>query len=380
MNGLERVAVALAPGELQVEPGVQCASAGFAPAGGHPVVVGQEADGEVVRHHHTVEPQLVTEQVVEDRPAPRAREAVDRRVGVHDRGQARVADGGGEGLRVDLAKLAWAELYGGMVLPALRHGVPEEVLARADDPLAQVLGLQASDVGRAHASRQVRVLAVRLLHPPPAGIPGDVEDGRQRVTGADCQHLAADDAGHFGHQRLVPRRCQADGLRELGGIPRAIARHAFFVDHDRDPQARPFDHDALDLVHEPGAPRRSQTGRRADTRHVADAVLELPGDVRGVESVPVHEIGQPDAADLRQLLLEVHAPEQVLDALVERSIGVPEQLRPCHRPTVVMEDLSVLRGRSSRAPSLTIRCRTRTVTRAEMAPELGVAIGGSNKN
>ena len=104
--GLERFAVAGSAGELEVEPGAQGAGAGVAPIGGHPVVGDEQLDREVVGHHHAVEAELAAQEVVEDGAAAGAREAVDRRVGVHDRGQAGVADGGRERLGVHLAQLA----------------------------------------------------------------------------------------------------------------------------------------------------------------------------------------------------------------------------------------------------------------------------------
>ena len=75
---------------------------------------------------------------------------------------------------------------------------------------------------------------------------------------------------------------------------------------------------ALYLVHQRGALRRTQTGRRADAGHVADAVGEMSGRSTLVETRRRHEVGDPHATELGNLLGQRHLAQQVLDTIYDR--------------------------------------------------------------
>jgi hypothetical protein len=139
------------------------------------VVVDQQPHGVVVGHDHAVEAELAAQELVEDGGAPGARDAVDRGVRVHDRGQAGVPDGCRERLGVHLPQLAWSEVDRRVVHAALGEAVAEEVLAGGDHARPEVVALEAAHVRRPHPPDQVRVLAVGLLDPPPARVARDVE-------------------------------------------------------------------------------------------------------------------------------------------------------------------------------------------------------------
>ena len=81
----------------------------------------------------------------------------------------------------------------------------QEVLARGQHALRQVVGLHASHIGGPQHPCQHRVLAVGLLHSPPPGVSGHVEHGRQAVPGPHRQQLPADSVRHFVDQLPGPK-------------------------------------------------------------------------------------------------------------------------------------------------------------------------------
>jgi len=74
------------------------------------------------------------------------------------------------------------------------------------------------------------------------------------------------------------------------------------------------------------------TGRRsvAAPIRVTWPVPETRARPPDVEAVVGDELGEPHAAELRDLLLERHASQQVVDARVERSGGVAIDRRVAH--------------------------------------------------
>ncbi len=88
---------------------------------------------------------------------------------------------------------------------------------------------------------QVRVLAVGLLDPTPARIAGDVEHRRERVAGADGEQLLADHVSHSLDEVDVPRRGEADRLREHRGVPGAVPADRLLVHDHRDAEPGALD-------------------------------------------------------------------------------------------------------------------------------------------
>ena len=91
--------------------------------------------------------------------------------------QAGELDRGLEGVGEQIARSASPGLEARGVHSPERNGVAQEVLAGSHHALAQVLPLQAADVGDAQRRTEVRVLAEGLVHPPPPRVEGHVQDG-----------------------------------------------------------------------------------------------------------------------------------------------------------------------------------------------------------
>ena len=147
------------------------------------------------------------------------------------------------------------------------------------DSLAQILPLEASYVGDADAAGQIGVLAVGLLGASPARIPADIQDGRQGLAGSHGAHLQADHLGEGLDQLRIPAAGQPDRLRKLRGVPGHEARAALLVHDGWDPETGPL------------------------------AQEQIPGALLG-EGPFLDEPTGPDTAELGELLVQGHAPQQ----------------------------------------------------------------------
>jgi len=161
------------------------------------------------------------------------------------------------------------------VPPAFGHRIAQEVFAGGGDAVPEVVRLQPADIGHPERAAEDRILPVRLLDPSPARVAGHVQDGRQRQSGADGEHLVPDHAGHRLDQGRVPGGGEAERLREDRGVALAEAAYRLLVHDDRDTQPGPLDGHALDLVHQPRALLRVQPRRGADSGDLTDPVAHL---------------------------------------------------------------------------------------------------------
>ena len=267
-----------------------------------------------------------------------ARDAVDLDVGGHDRARVRFLDRGVERREEGLADhalrvVARADVHAGLGLAV--HG---EVLQRRDDvagvdlPVRLGRALQPAHGGDAHARHQVRVLAVGLLGAAPARIAHDVDDGRQRVLRAARARLLRDGGHDLLDQRGIEAGRQRDRLRVAG---RAHALHAvqpLFVVQQRDAEARVLDDVLLQGVRQLRFLARVQVLlavlvlRRARdlTQAVGEQRLRLVVREGGAQLIVDQHaaLREPVGGELRDLLFQRHAREQIGDALVRRQLRV----------------------------------------------------------
>ena len=161
------------------------------------------------------------------------------------------------------------------VAPTLRHRVAQEVLGCRHDACAQVIRLQAADIGRSDRPAENGVLAVRLLDAAPPRVTRDVEHGRQPEPGAHGQHLLANNSGDLLDEIGIPGRGQPKSLGKDGRVALAQAAHGLLMDEDRNAQPRAFDGHTLDGVHQLGAFCGPQASGCSDAGHLADAMRHL---------------------------------------------------------------------------------------------------------
>ena len=130
-------------------------------------------------------------------------------------------------------------------------------------------------------------------------------------------HLRPDGVRERFDERRLPGAREPDRLRK----DRRVARHQpgadLLVDDRRDAEPRVVDEMALDRVRELRRLRRAQAARAGDAR-----TWPIPSfsswSRRASSAVGVGELEDPAAPELRDLLLERHACEQVVDALGDR--------------------------------------------------------------
>jgi hypothetical protein len=113
---------------------------------------------------------------------------------------------------------------------------------------------------------------------------------------------------------------------------------ALLVDDGRDPEPRPLHQEALDLVGQGGDDRHLEARRARHARDLPDARAEALLRLTGVEAIAVEHLEDPDRAELRELLLEGHAPQEVVDAIGDRErrveVGRGGDAQPLTAPVV----------------------------------------------
>jgi hypothetical protein len=296
----------------------------LAAVGGDIVKALEKPHREIVGDHDAGESELAAQKVVEDRGRARAGEPIDLVVGVHDRRQPGLANRRSEGARIDLTQLPRTEVNRGVIHSSLGEAVAKKVLRGGRDTGREVLALESPHVGDTDSAHQVRILAIGLLDPTPARIPRDVEHRSQGLVGPDRAHLSPDHRGSLLDDLRIPAAREPDCLGELSGVAGHEPGGALLV-HDRgNAETRVGRDPVLDLVRKGGDLGRTQAGGPRNAGDVTGAVTEeLLGALFG-EGALLHQPGRPDTAELRELLIEIHAREQIrgpiLDA--ERRIAI----------------------------------------------------------
>jgi hypothetical protein len=201
------------------------------------VELGHVVDRVAVGDDEPLEAPIAAQGLVQQQRRGACREAVDGVVCAHHRPRSTLDHRLTEGWQVGGLQVLRRHVDVEPVAAGLGPGMDREVLGRGDG--AGVFGIRSLDPaheGCGQRPGQVRVLAIGLLPSAPAGVTIDVDvrrpqgqaliaawiavaDGIELGPGFD-RHCLADPA----HQALVPRRGQADGLREHRG--RAVAGQA----------------------------------------------------------------------------------------------------------------------------------------------------------
>ena len=110
---------------------------------------------------------------------------------------------------------------------------------------AELVALEAADVGRGQAPDQLEVLAERAADPRPARLGGDIRHRVKRDVDADGAILLARDLAEAAHELLVARRGEPDRLRPLREAATRPAHNRVLVERvarigrDRDRDAEP---------------------------------------------------------------------------------------------------------------------------------------------
>jgi hypothetical protein len=200
------------------------------------------------------------------------------------------------------------------------------------DAAAQVAALDSTHVGDAHAADQVGILPEGLLHATPARISRHVEHRGQRLAGTHCEHLLPDPYSRPLDGLRIEAGCQPDGLGKLIGVASAEAGAALLVNQGGDAEPGLPAKEILDGVHEGGAFARAQARGRTDAGDLARSPREVFARPLRGEAAFADQLGRPHTAELRDLLLQLHAREQIFHSgrVVETRVPVGSRLQLAH--------------------------------------------------
>src|SRR5262249_44255575 len=98
-------------------------------------------------------------------------------------------------------------------------------------------------------------------------------------------------------------------------------RADLLVDDRGNSEPRLLDEMTLDRIREPRRAFGVQRARAGDARDLPETVAHQLGAARGELALP-GELKDPRAPELRSLLFPRHPPEEIVDALVARPVGV----------------------------------------------------------
>ncbi len=312
------LAVALQGGQFHVDAGRQRRVRRLGVGARHPVQRPEEADAEVVRDDRAGEPPLLPQEFGQQPGIRRGGHAVGLGVRGHHTARPALAQRHLERRQRDIGELAHPGPHGREIAGARGGGVPGEVLERGDHPG----GLQAPHIGGADGAGQIRVLADGLLHPPPARIAYDVQDGREPLVDADRAQVRADPVGHLLDERRVEARSPGQRHRIGGGPPGGEPGQALLVGDGGDAEASGRRDPALGAgeglraecgVHGGGAEGAGELAQAVRDQLVPVIVGGHLALQRG-DSVAVRGGAHPHAVQLGGLLLKGHPGEQVVDA------------------------------------------------------------------
>ena len=212
---------------------------------------------------------------------------------------------------------------------------------RSDLRRVEAAALHSADVGRAQRRREQRRLGPGLVVAAPPVVTGEVLHRREvPVSAGRKQLLPRRGTGRLGQVR-VPRRPHPDRLREERGLERVTEPvHGVDAVDDRNVQAGVFDRVALNRVvllgpAPPGVVDRVIGATREDRPRVevdqhplqTDRLERVVVSVRVVAVAVcrrscVAQLPDHDLVHLADLLLQRHAPEQIVDAILDRSACV----------------------------------------------------------
>ena len=294
--------------------------------------------GAIVAHNRAVEMPFAAQYVAQQPPVLVRGHTVYLVITGHHGGDTGALHDRAERREEIFAQFALADRCRRDILAALRLAMPRHMLERRHHLVRADLlafALQAQHRRHAHFAAQIRILAKRLLDPPPARIAGNVHHRRQCQMDAARPDFTRNHGLNLAHQVPVEAARHADSHGEHGGVGRHIAMQRFFMKQHRNAQAgfldRPSLHgfDEVDSV--PGrAPARADTpglrrsvrrapsvGRSRDLAETGGIGFTCLG--RGEGQIVHHfSLRGPKRDDLADLFLQRHPAQKIAYAQVYR--------------------------------------------------------------
>ena len=203
----------------------------------HPV---HPVDVHPVAHHEAVEAQLLAQDVLQQPGIAMAGNPVQFIVGRHDRRHAGLFDGHLEGRQVEFAELPLGHVHRGGIDAPERFPASDEMLGAGEHMAFRqvpVRALQAPDQMLAHLADQVRVFAVGLPHPAPAGVPGHIQIRRKGPVHPGPAHFQRSLRPDFLQQFRIERGGHVDvGRIDRAAFVQGVPVDGVHADEQRNPQ------------------------------------------------------------------------------------------------------------------------------------------------
>ena len=229
--------------------------------------------GKIVGDHNAVKAPLVPQNVGEQLFGSSAGHAIQLVVGVHHRLQVGFFNGRFKRQQKYLTQFTRRNMRRSPVHTALGQAVAHKMLGSRHNPFLPIFPLQATHKMHAHLRHQVRVLAKRFFHPPPARIARHVQHRRKPLMRSHRAHLCAHHVGHRLYQFWLPGAGDANNLRETSGIAGHKPAATLFMHHCRNAQPRFFDQVPLNAVGHTRCFSRCQTAGPAHARNLPQPQL-----------------------------------------------------------------------------------------------------------
>ena len=275
------------------------------------------ADRVGVADDKALKPEHPAQDLGEQPAVPGRRDAVEIHVARHD-----VARPGLQRRRerreVHIPQLGVGEVDLVVVTPAERRAVAGEVLGTGDHALgrADLLPLEAADLGGRDGGAEERVLARALDDAAPARIAGDVDHRRERPVDARGACLTRGD-GLTAFDRLrIPRGGQRDRHRKDRAQPMDHVK----AEQHRDPEPMTLDREPLQTIDLPWIGHEQQRTRTAHLQSRLDH-LRLTVDVQAESRLDLCTCRQAHIEVLAQLpglLGHGHLGDQLVDPQPDR--------------------------------------------------------------
>ena len=200
---------------------------------GHFMILVKILNGAAVRDHMALESPFFPEDFLQQRVAAAGRLPVHPVIGAHNALHIGFLDAGLKSGKIGLLQIFFAHNGVKLVAESLRAAVGGKMLGAGRRLQIPALSLEALNKGHAHTGGEIRVLAIGLMAPAPAGVTENIYVGGPEIQAlinvpVTLCHIsivlgAALSGNHIAHlpqQLFIEGSSQSNGLREHGGSTR----------------------------------------------------------------------------------------------------------------------------------------------------------------
>lgn len=239
--------------ELDIDAGFDGHASGDFVVGGNMVESDEIGESEIVGNDDALKTPFLAEDLIQEVSVGVGRNAVDFIVGRHERGGVGFGNGSLEGAKEVFADDALGIIAGANVGAGLGLAMNGKMFGGGHDVRfvdRRAGTLEAEDGGDTDARGEIGILAIGFFGAAPAGIAGEIENGRQALLRAAGAHFLSNGGEDVVNENWIPSGGEADGLRVRSAAGSGIAVEAFFMEEDGNAEAGIFGEPLLQGVGE----------------------------------------------------------------------------------------------------------------------------------